>query len=109
MMIKYQASFSLINNTASGAKLYRELNLMEETLKDGIQVPRVPPPYHQSWFSVGSVKEVSLRSLPSHSPQNYFKEQTYKGSRRILLHLSPRGTRGYSNLSAERQVQSLQD
>src|SRR5580658_6695445 len=47
-MIKYQASFILINHAASCAKLYLEPNLMEETLQDGIIVPRFVPPYHQN-------------------------------------------------------------
>jgi hypothetical protein len=36
-LINNQASFSLIINAASSAKLYPELNLTEETLRDGIK------------------------------------------------------------------------
>jgi hypothetical protein len=48
-MIKYQAPFRLINNAASSAKLYLELNLMKEKLRLGILYQRHPAPYHQSW------------------------------------------------------------
>ncbi len=48
-MIKYQAPFRLINNAASSAKLYLELNLMKEKLRLGIMYQRPPSPYHQSW------------------------------------------------------------
>jgi hypothetical protein len=48
-MIKYQAPFRLINNAASSAKLYLELNLMTEILRLGILYQRLAAPCHQSW------------------------------------------------------------
>ena len=64
-MIKYQAPFRLINNAASSAKLYLELNLMKEILRLGIMYQRLPAPYHQSWYfySIGFSKNKHI-SVP---------------------------------------------
>jgi hypothetical protein len=64
-MIKYQAPFRLINNAASSAKLYLELNLMKEKLRLGIMYQRPPAPYHQSWYFYLVIRG-SLRSATPH-------------------------------------------
>jgi hypothetical protein len=69
-MIKYQAPFRLINNAASSAKLYLELNLMEKILRLGIMYHRLPAPYHQSWYFY-LTKSGLLSSASPHSTHHF--------------------------------------
>jgi hypothetical protein len=88
LKVKKSSVVQPYNNTASGAKLYHELNLKEETLKDGITYQGLSLPCPKVERLTTLIRGAFRSAAPPYTPLGLMCrmnwKQTYKG---LIFHL----------------------